>query len=387
MKTMQSMTHSWKGSKNLAELKSKLPQYCVVKPRKGYEVIYFQVPKHLRPEGWKPAHTVGRTDKDSLAAIIRRASELYAELVQARKNADLNIAVSAPKGSLAEVCSLYRQSEHWNVLSTATRGGYLHCLKVIEDWSKQSGHAHMSKIKAPAIVAFLAMWKDKPRSRKAFKVMLSILFEQAIEHGYVGTNIMREIRLPKNTKAARALEIWEQKDVNAFVEKADELGQWNAGTAVIIAFESGQRMTDITKMQEPRDYKDGKFLFSTSKTGKTIRIPATAALQKRLAARPDTQLLLTVNDATGKMWTKDALSHKFREIADLAGLKTHVFRQIRNSAAIHSDRAGLDDAEFEAIFGWPKENVRRMLTDYYGDRDQVVADRAVAKLEEYRKRK
>lgn len=370
----------------MAELKSKLPPYCVIKPRKGYDVIYFQVPEKLRPDGWKPAHTLGRTDHDAPATIIKRGNDLYAELLSARRNEDLKIDHAPMKGSLADVIHLYRKSEHWEVLKPATREGYIHFLKKIELWSKEAGHPHIRELKAPAIAAFLALWKDKPRARKFYKAMLSILFEQAIEHGYVAANVVKEIRLPKNNKKKRSLVLWEQHHVDTFVAAADAAGEGNLGTAVIIAFETGQRMTDIMRMMTPRDYKDGRFRFKASKTGKDIFIPATRALQARLASRPDTQLLLTVNDATGKQWTKDSLSHAFRDMADQAGLEGHLFRQIRNSAAIHAERADLTDAEFEAIFGWPKENVRKMLTEFYGDRDQTVANRAVEKLEEYRNR-
>lgn len=369
----------------MAKFNYDLPKYCVVKHRKSYDVVYFQVPEKLRPKGWMPTYNLGRTDRDSIGSIRKKGCEFYSELLKVRKNQDLRIEKLPPKGSLSDIIAHYQKSEHWDILKPETRKGYLQNIKVIKEWSALSGHAHISKLKGPAITAFLSRWKDKPRTRKMYKVMLSILFKVAIEMGYIEHNLMRQIRLPKGKKKRGRLIIWEQSHINKFLQTADAEQHYNLGTAVLIAYETGQRMFDIMAYECPRDYNKGAFYFRTSKTDKVIKIRATEALKRRIEKTINAASLLTVNDFHGKPWNKDALSHKFREIADKAGLEGFQFRQLRNSAAIHAERAGLSDAEFEAVFGWPIEHVRKMMREHYGDRDQTVADRAITKLEDYRK--
>ena len=386
MKKTGIMTLSWQDSRNLAELKSKLPPYCVIKQRKDYAVVYFQVPEKLRPNDWDATIRLGRTDENSDRDIIKRGKQLYEDLKKVRINQDLKIETNRPpKESLAGVIRVYQRSEHWEVLRPATQKGYQHHLNTIWEWSRLSGHPHISKYTAKHLTTFLAKWKDKPRSRKFYKAILSILFEIAIEEGLLSHNIVKEIRLPKNSRKKTPIQIWEEENVRQFINKADELGFPNTATAVLIGYEMGPRMTDIIEFQEPRDYHNGNFRFRTSKTDRLIEVRASQLLQDRLAKRPKGQLLLTVDDATNKPWTFYSLNKKFRKVRSAAGMDDYVFRYLRNSAAIHAERADFTDAEFEALFGWPRERVRKMIRDFYGDRDQEVADRAVAKLENYRR--
>lgn len=369
------MTLSARDSKRLAVIKDKLPRYCIARKRKNYAVVYFSVPERLRPVGWNPIYEVGRTDKHTPAEIIARGNELYESFKLAR---DPNSAPRITTGSLGWLVARYIKSEHFTNLKPATRKSYMHHLETIKEWSAGSKHAHIRHLQPSTIMEFLNIWKDAPRTRKYYKAVLSKLYQVAIEENVATTNPMRELKLPKSKKKKAPYKVWKLSDIESFAAKADEMNLPNVGTAVIIAWEAF-RQTDVFELQEPRDYRNGGFAFETSKTGEPISVLASQRTVMRLASRPRTQLLLTVNDRTHKPWTKDAFHKQFRKVADACGLGGYVFRRIRNSSAIHALKANLTDAEFQQRYGWSKADVK-LMRDHYTDIDQEIIDSGAKKL-------
>ena len=372
------MTRLRKVLKNLAELKDKLPRYCVVRQRKGYAVVYFSVPERLRPEGWKALYEVGRTDQHAMHEMISRGNEYYQALLNARKSSELGI-VKINKGSLAWLIARYKLSEHYLNLKPATQKGYEHYLNVIRKWSEGSGNPHIRLLTLPTLIEFLDLWKETPRTRKYYKAILSKLFQVGMKEGVITKNPVWEIKLPKSKKKKKKFKVWRLKDIENFAEKADEMGLPNVGTAVIVAWEAF-RQTDVFELQEPRDYRNGGFRFDTSKTDEPISMLASKRTVLRLKKRPKTQLLLTVNDVTGMMWTKNSFYNQFRKVRDACGLQGRVFRRIRNSSAIHALKANLTPAEFQQRYGWTEKSVEAM-RDLYTDIDQEIIDEGAKKLE------
>jgi hypothetical protein len=372
----------------LATLKRNLPPYCVPKKQKNHILVYFQVPKKLQPEGWiGPTESIGHTGRHTDEEIYRRGMGWYKSLLAARRKDDLGIEPKAPKGSLADVICTYKKSEYWINLKAETKNSYNRYLEVIKKWSQLSGYSHVADYKPKHIAKFLNRWQHSPRQRKYYKAVLSILFNIAMVEGLIDSNFIPSIDLPIINQKRKKIILWEEDIVDLFVAKADAIGKANVGTAILIGFESGQRWTDIVRLQEPQDYTGGCFFFYTSKTEAVIRIPATQRLRDRLVQRPQGQALLTVDDRTGQKWTQTAFSDAFDIVREACELEKYTFRQLRNSAAMFGDRADLTDAEFEAIFGWPKKNVRKMLSQYYADRDQEVCKRGIEKMEQYRQSK
>lgn len=370
------MTHSKRACKKLAEIKSKLPKYCTVRKRKGYFAVYYQMPDHIRPDGWKSAIPIGNTRDHTLAEIIERGEGYYQEYLEGKIGISKN---QVRKGSLSYIIARYKKSEHWTVLKPDTRRGYEDLLRKIHEWSEQSGHPHIKLLTVPTIVEFLSIWKNKQRTRKNYRSILSKLYQVAIDEGYAQENLMRHIKLPKAQKKKYTYKVWTREDVLHFVECADKLGCPNVGTAVIVAWEAF-RQTDVFRLQEPRDYCKGGFRFNTSKTDEEITVRASKLTQERLSKRPRTQLLLTVNDHSQRPWNKNSFKHFFNKVRKEAKLDGYVFRHIRNSAAINALKADLTSAEFKQRFGWSRKQVETM-RDHYTDIDQDIIDTGADKLE------
>ena len=115
------------------------------------------------------------------------------------------------------------------------------------------------------------------------------------------------------------------------------MGLPSIGTAVLIAFETGQRQTDVLQYEKPRDYVGGTLRYNQSKTGAYVGIPATAWLKEELDKLPDG--LLCPCEATGRQWKPSYFSHRFRDVANAAGLPKHLFKQLRHSHLQMLERA------------------------------------------------
>lgn len=367
---------------------SNLPPYVVIKKRKHYSTYYFQVPLHLRPTGWLPAINLGHDNNTSLPAIFSKAWDLKSKLDDQRNAEKLGISTQRhQKGSLPDLVDIYRKSDHYKILKKPTQKGYDDNIKILLKWSEEKKHPQVKAIEPKHIYAFLSRYSDRPRTQKYLRVTLGVLLNQAVLHGYVPYNVVYKFDMPKQHTQKKEWKLWEAEHIQKFITTADYMGYPNVGTAVLLAFETGQRQTDIFSFTDRIHYKNGRLSFIQSKTGQAINIPATDKLKMRLSDKPKEQLLLTVNDKTKLKWNSETFNKAFRKIAKQAGMENFVFRKIRNSLTIHGERAGMTDDEFHSIFGWSRNTVKDMKDNHYSAADQTVANRAVTKLETYRSEK
>jgi len=361
-----------------------MPPYVVQRPRKHHTVYYYVVPKRLRPDDWPASIRLGTDVDHGLTAIHDYAADLYDQYCRMVKKKPPKNEIR--QGTVLHIIRTYLDSDDHRNLRAETQKSYGHLIDKIKAWAQGMGNPDMRNITAPVLYKFLSQLSDRPRQQQYYRAIWRVLFKIAVRHGYVERNIVKDIELPKQRKEKKRLVIWEEADVEHIVKTADALGYFNVGTAVMIGFYTGQRQTDVFRYCEPRDYSDGYFHTYASKTGAIINMHADTKLIERLNQRPAGQLMLTVNDRTGRPWTKDAFENQFSKIRDKAGMKGYVFRQLRNSAAMHAEAADLTDAEFESVFGWPRHQVRTMLSQHYSDRNQRAAESGIAKLHDYRQK-
>jgi integrase len=214
--------------------------------------------------------------------------------------------------------------------------------------------------------------------------MLGILLNTAVIEGYVESNIVHEITLTRRKKSGYVITPWDDADVLAMFEKAKEMEYSSIARAVVIAYEEGQRKTDVLNMKIPDDYHNGKFIYWQSKTGKAVWIPATSWALDELGGLGDG--LICACEGTGKKWTDTNFSHRFREIADAAGLPGYIFKQLRHSHLINLERAGCSDKERNSHSGHSRTSGNALMDKSYGlQRDAKLATAAVEKYERFRK--
>lgn len=372
----------------MVKLELNLPPHCQVKKRPGgYSDVYFMPHPKDRAEGWKPSIKLGRTDVNSIEEINKEAKRVHDEYLAHQGLIEKQDVPEKRVGTLPYVIIKYQESRFFTDIAERTRKDYRYYLGYILEWSERVGHPHIKYLTAKAIVQQLNKFEDRPVSQKRFKTVLSMLYKVAIREGLVETNIAATIDLFRRKQKKRELVIWEEEHVDAFLKAAEASGQPSVGRALIMALETAQRRGDVLKMQKPRDYDPatGRLKFKQSKTGKFVHIKATRRLKAVLDEIPTSQLPLFLNERTGKPWNGDVFNHKFREIADMAGLTNHIFMHTRHSAILYLNRAGVDVRGIASITGHSLKTVHKMLENHYLEtRDQEVADQAIETLENYR---
>lgn len=372
----------------MVEIKYTLPPYTVFRQRNGWRAYYFCVPKNRCPEGWIPTQSLGRDDQTPLEEIIKKAKELKILLDKEREHKQLGIVKTTIIGSIPNIIDLYEESGFFKNLQPNTKRDYRTYLKEIVTWSGKAMHPHIKDFTTKALSKFFDQFEDTPEKQAQMKNVFSMLFKVAIREGYATANLAKEISFYTKKTRKRDIVLWTDEDVSKFTEQADLMGWGSIGTAVMIAYETGQRMNDILALQKPRDYKDGKFAFKQSKTGAMVSIEATEYLKPRLALIPDEQLLLVRHENTGMSWKMHTFCHRVRIIADACGMNDHIFKHLRHSARLKAERAGLTDEEMTKTFGWSRNTVKRMGDQHYGvNFDEETASAAVVKLNNYRSNK
>lgn len=362
-----------------------LPPHCKIKKRNGYADVYFLVDARYRPKDWEATIHLGRTDRTPAEKIIEKAKRVYEEYSRVTEAQMLGFDPSIKEGGFQDIIKKYKASLYWTELAPRTKRDYEYFLADIRDWSVRAGDPHIKHLTPKSIVKWLNKWDETPRRQKYAKALMTILYSSAIREGFIDRNIAKEITLRKRKSQKEPIIIWEYEDVENFIKHADASGFPSVGTAVLIAFETGQRPGDVLSSQRGKNYSNGRFLFKQSKTGKEVALHASEALRRRIDK--GTGIMLLLNEYSGKPWTDTAFSKRFREIADGCGLEKHKFKQIRHSVVLHLERAGSNSSGIASVTGHSRKTVQDMIENHYGvDRDEKMAQEAVANLHAYRKK-
>ncbi len=355
----------------------KLPPYMVRVQRKSGVAFYFQVPARLRPKGWPGAQRLS----DDLAAAIGQAQTLKERLDAERAG----MLRRPQEGSLPWLLGQYHLSEKYRCLAPKTQRGYDQCAQRLLAWSERNGNKHVNSITRPSVLKFLMKFDGTPAFRNAIAVFLRLLLRHALDIGLITTNPAEKLGL-RRPKRLTPFHPFTDSEIDAFVAAADATGHPGIGDALLIATEIGQREGDVLKMRRGAEYRLGEFVFTQSKTGRELIIPATERLMARFAARPAT--LYLVADAEGQPYKEDWFRHLFRRIADAAGLpKTARFMHARHSAVMRLSRLGHSVLAIATITGHSPKTADQIIGSHYWERDSAVARGVIESLNQARRKR
>lgn len=368
-----------------------LGEYVVTKARVGGTArVYFQVPARLRPSGWSPAIPLPRTGKRTgdltnhaeVAAIMRDAQDLHAELTRLRAG----LAAHAGARSFAALISAWQESSMWPA-NPKTQGGYLHYTKAVLAWAEVTGEPDPGLITRAAIEKFLAVYNDRPSTKKHLQVVLRMIMDQAIAKGWRVDNPCAKIRVKVPKSKAQ---VWEQADVDAHVNVARAMGRDSIALIVLLEWEIGQRLTDVRAFRSGAEYDAaaGVFRFHQSKTDSYVTIQVSATLRELLEAALAGQMFLFRDEATGLAYAEQRLSKVFAQVRQgvaawsaLCGLdppRHLLLKWLRHSCVVQLARHSCTPLEIAAITGHAIASVVQILSVYL-PRDNEVAWNAQAK--------
>jgi len=365
-----------------------LGKYVTLRPRAdGTARVYFQVPKRLAPENWPSLIPLPRTaprtgnlsDLGEVQRIRDDAAVLLIQLHDARLGRTPN---EDARRDFKTLIRLWQKGQTWAGMKPRTHKHYGTYLNHIRTWAEIAQPApDPGLLNRAGVEGLLSLFDEQLVTKKHVRKTMRLLMEEAIAHGWRVNNPCDGIRLKKAAKSKAS--IWEQEDVDTYVQAADELGFASISLIILLEWEIGQRLTDVRLFRPGAEYKPDKglFEFDQEKTGNAVAIEVSDRLHELLSEASKGTLLLFKDETTGKGYTEERLSKVFikvRKHAEKKGVRYLQLRWLRHSCVVHLSRAGATVPEIASVTGHSPAGVHRILETYL-PRDSQVARNAQIK--------
>ncbi|MET3665956.1 tyrosine-type recombinase/integrase [Caulobacter sp. 1776] len=374
-----------------------LGRYVTLRPRAdGTFRVFFQVPARLRPQGWLsliPLPVTGtRTgnlqDLDEVARIQADAAALFAKLKGDRRGVQVETRRDMPA-----LVRSWQQTQRFKRTKPATQKGYVYHAGLILAWSESRKHPLVSTMKLDKIEAYLALYDNRPTTRRHVKIVLGMLLDHALALDWIIKNPVDTIKMAAPKSRVR---IWEEGDLEFYMFAAAVCGQPGMAALMLTEWEVGQRLSDGllfrgtwswkpgTKAAE-YDFRGRAFRFWQAKTGSYVTIPVSERLGDMLEETWDPESFYLFRDAaTGRPFNGQRASHEFERIRSLAKAAAPAFarhlvlRALRHSCVVQLARSGATVPEIASITGHSVASIEHILSVYL-PRDNQVAWNAQAK--------
>lgn len=214
--------------------------------------------------------------------------------VQAKKEVT---PISERKGTLGSVIVEYKQSHKFNGLAERTAKDY----RTVLDYFQPIYDIPLSEFQKPGIIKI----RDKAYEKKGrwfanyVSKLLSIIFNFAIERGYVDKNPVLGIKqIPKPKNSPDANRPWSAEERKYVLERAP----WKIKVPLAICMETGVRIGDVLILK--KNQFDGEVIsLRTGKTGQTVYWPVTSLLKSILEEAPEHHGETIAANSKGKPWT------------------------------------------------------------------------------------
>jgi integrase len=271
---------------------------------------------------------------------------------------------AAPKGSMAELVVLYRQSQEYRALAPETKATRDRYLGIIEDKYGEYDYATMTPGKAKRLRNEYA---ETPGASRNLMSALSVLYRHAIDLELIDRNPIRGIDRLKLGEH----EPWPQ----AVLERAMDAASPMLRLAIALHLFTGQRISDVCRM-EWSHVQDDVIEVRQAKTGKTVWVPMHARLREELAKVPRHVRWLVYN-TNGDQMRKGSLRERLAVVWRQIGAH-YTWHGLRKNAVNALLEAGCSTAEVSAITGQSLQVVEH----YARGRDErALARAAMAKWE------
>ncbi|MCW1920849.1 tyrosine-type recombinase/integrase [Rhodobacter sp. KR11] len=265
----------------------------------------------------------------------------------------------------------YRASPRWTRLAPRTRKDY----EKVLDWAEATfGDLSPAKMERRHVIRAQAENAERLRFANYIVQVLSVLFEQAIDLGWITHNPAKGIRLLKS-EGEDLHKPWPVDTVEAYTAAA-AFGT-PARTILELAIGTGQRIGDLLKMRWDAIEGDG-IAVRQGKTKTALWIPFTPRLKAYLDALPRRALTI-VAGADGRPMQYFAAAKAVMVVRKAVGAEAYTIHGWRYTAAAELAAAGASDEEVQAITG---HKSRAMVVKYAGaQRQRTHAAAAQAKRE------
>jgi len=283
--------------------------------------------------------------------------------------------VVPPRGTLLSVLQGYQASDDFTGLAPRSRSDYVGKIKLIE---KEFGDFPLSALTDNRTRGIFKQWRERlalssRRQADYTWVVLARVLSWGMDRGLVAANpCARGGRLYRGSRAEK---IWTDADEVAFLERAPA----HLHLALLLALWTGQRQGDLLRLPWSA-YNGTHIRLRQSKGGTRVVIPVGAPLKAALDAAPKrSPIMLTT--AGGKPWTPDGFRASWGKACKRAAVIGVTFHDLRGTAVTRLAIAGCTEAEIATITGHSLRSVRAIIDTHYLNRDPVLAESAIRKLE------
>lgn len=243
--------------------------------------------------------------------------------------------------SFRRLITLYRASPRFTKLAPRTRRDYGRVLV----WALEGfGQLRPEAMRRQHVARAMQANAHRERFANSIKEVLSVLFEFAIEIGWLLHNPARGIRRLK-TERPPLHRPWPVEAVDRFCAVAGPTER----TILELAIGTGQRISDVLRMRWG-DIVAGGIEVRQSKTGAILWIPFTKRLAAHLAEVPRTSLTIAAGRA-GRPLSYDAAAKRIRRVRTASGCRAWTIHGWRYTAAEQIATGGGSDEELRAITG------------------------------------
>lgn len=282
----------------------------------------------------------------------------------------------APRaGTMMAILQAFQASDDFTSLADRTRRDYKGQIMLIE---KAFGDFPLKALTDKRARGEFMAWRDElsAKSRRQADygwVVLARVLSWALDRGLVDANPCE--KGGRLYHGSRADKVWSAEDEAAFLAKAPK----QLHLPLLLALWTGQRQGDLLRL--PWSAYDGaKIRLKQGKTGVRVVIPVGAPLKAALdAATRHSPVILTNSD--NKPWQPDGFRTAWKRACKAAGVVGLTFHDLRGTAVTRLSLAECSVPEIVAITGHSLKDVDAILGKHYLNRDPVLAEQAIAKLE------
>lgn len=236
--------------------------------------------------------------------------------------------------NVKDVIEEYYTSTAFRDLSTDSKRQYVASLKRVEE---RLGDRDINSIRRSDVMREMNMLSNTPAMAGRLVRVMSVLFTFAVNMDYMDSNPAYRMKKPKIGAFAR----WEVDEIRTAIQKTQNPV---VKTAIMLAFFTGQRESDILRMQWS-DIKGGVLRVQQQKTGTFLEIKIHKALSDYLAKLPKDK-----PEIVGKHILPSNFRTLFRKEMDAIGIRK-TFHGLRKTVASFLAEAGASTKNVGDLLG------------------------------------
>jgi len=301
---------------------------------------------------------------DTRQDAVQRCLEI--DQIHTQWKRDHTAAVKVNSATVLGMIGFYKSTDNWRRLSENSKRTYNQLIRCVSTISLGSGKfidmmaTNVRKEHAQRMYAYIQEEYSQHRARHTIK-FLKLVWNVCEKNDKLRGNPWKVIELDSDPVCDVT---WTSRQVDRFIEGADELGFWSVGTLAMLCYDLCQRPGDMRQLQW--ENFDGEFFtFTQEKTGTKIEIEASPRLIKRIVPRHNQftgEDTIVQYEPTGKGYD----NRKYNEVAALVRKATMLpdrlkMKFLRHSGATVLAETGASEDMIAAVTG---HKSRQMLNIY-----------------------